>query len=102
MKLGIIALPVVRFVTNRVLALTLGKLKVEADLCLIEYQQALVVVSVFGNKVELATLAVLEDLLQLLVCDFMTSEGLLTLKIATLTLVSTAVIFDFIFAVRNC
>ena len=65
-KPGVPALTVGRLVNHRVLALTLGKLKVEAVLCLIEYQQALVVVSVFGNKVELATLAVLEDLLQVI------------------------------------
>ena len=96
MKLGIIALTVGSFVNCGVLALTVGKLKVDAVLCRIQYQKALVVVSVFGNKVELVAPAVLEYLLQLHGSDFMTSEGLLTLKIATLTLVSTAVIFDFI------
>ena len=66
MKLGIIALTVGSFVNCGVLALTVGKLKVDAVLCRIQYQKALVVVSVFGNKVELVAPAVLEDLLQLL------------------------------------
>ena len=95
MKLGIIALTVGSFVNCGVLALTVGKLKVEAVLCRIQYQKALVVVSVFGNKVKLVAPAVLEDLLQLLWCDFMASGVLFAHEISGLALVIRAVINYF-------